>query len=80
MLFIFTYPYIPIDIYFSPPSGDNAKTFFPFPNFFAISKATKIAAPEEIPTNIPSSLENLMAVFIASSSLTGTTLSTYSAL
>ena len=44
-----------VDIYLSPPSGRITTMFLPSYSFLcAISRAALKAAPEEIPTSIPS--------------------------
>ena len=57
-----------MEMYFSPPSGAIAKTFFPFPNSLATLTAVKIEAPEEIPTKTPSFSANIFVNLNASSS------------
>lgn len=59
-----------IDRYRSPVSGRTANTLFPVPSSSAIWTAATVAAPEEMPAKMPSSLAKREAIANASSDFT----------
>ena len=64
---VWFYSYNDVLKYLSPLLGDRVTTFLPFPKRLATLSAAAILAPEEIPTNIPSSIATRRAISIASS-------------